>query len=119
MIDTITIDCLTLLQFKNYEAREQWSYLIKHSYYSDHDMEIAMDFARRWGKLMQYLLKNDLKNFDDIVSLCAHDANVEHNLTGFHAEKALNLLISLWKHGDALQNWADNGGRDIIKHLFL
>ena len=64
MIDAQTIDSLTLLKFKNYEAKERWLHLIKYDYFEDVDTEIAMDFARRWGKLMQYLSKENLSNFD-------------------------------------------------------
>jgi len=116
--DTKTIDSLTLLKFKNYEKKERWSRLIKYDYFENTDTEITMNFARRWGKLMQYLLKDNLKNFNNIVPSCACDANVDKNVTCFHAAKALDLLIDVWKYGDILQDWAEKGGKILITNLF-
>lgn len=118
MIDTKTIDSLTLLKFKNYEAKERWLHLIKYDYFEDVDTEITIDFARRWGKLMQYYLKSDLSNFEKIISTSACDANADNNVQSYHAVKALDLLIEHWQHGDILKKWADKGGRTFINNLF-
>ena len=77
-----------------------------------------MDFARRWAKIMQYLLKDNCTNFDDIVTLSAVEANVDGEVTPAHVEKAIELLIETWEYGKNLQEWCNNGGKDIIATLF-
>ncbi|MBR3720704.1 MAG: hypothetical protein IKN09_03075 [Clostridia bacterium] len=118
VLDAITIDCLTLFDFKDYDAKERWRHLVNYEYFNDVDTEIYMDFARRWAKMMQFLLKSDLSNFDKIVCRCAKEANVEHNVRKFHAAQSINLLIDIWKYGDVLQAYIDNGGKDTILNLF-
>ena len=103
---------------KNYEANERWCKLVKYEYHDNRDTEITMDFARRWAKLIQYLMKNEKREFEDVVVVSACEANIDKAVTKSHAEKAINMLTEIWKYGDILQEWTNNGGRDTIINLF-
>lgn len=116
--DTKTLDCLTTLQFKNFEANERWCKLVRDDYLYNHDTEIIMNFARRWAKIIQYLMKNENTQFKDIVVSSAVEANIDNAVTKSHAQKAIDLLIDIWQYGDILQEWTNNGGRDTIINLF-
>ncbi len=118
MTDTKTLDSLTLLQFKDYEAKERWCNLVKSLYLYDFDTEITMNFARRWAKIMQYLVTHDNRIFEDIVVTSAQEANIDNLVKKSHAEKAIELLVEIWLYGDILQDYADNGGRNSIINLF-
>ncbi len=77
-----------------------------------------MNFARRWGKVMQYLINKENRNLEDIAVISACEANADGVVTQLHADHALSLLTDLWIYGESLQRWADNGGRTSIVDLF-
>lgn len=117
--DTKTIDYLTSLQFKNCEAKERWSYILKHDYFDNSDNEIIIDFARRWAKNIQYLMKQENKSFDQVVVSAAHEADIDGKVTLNHLDKSIDLLVEIWKYGDVLNEWlTHNDGKTAIENLF-
>lgn len=113
--DTKTIDCLSNLQFKDWTARERWLKISQHDYFQNHDSEITINFARRWAKNIQFLMKNDSRNFNELIVPAAYDANIDNGFTPSHLEKAIELLVEIWEHGDSLKEWLDNGGKSLVE----
>ena len=64
-----------------------------------------INYAARWGKLMQYYLINEpTKPFDKIASDTSYQADFE-GITGFMNNCAVAVLSACWIHGDKLRQW--------------
>lgn len=112
--DTETIDYLSMLQFKDYEAHQRWLTISLHDYFQDHNCEITVNFARRWAKNIQFLMKHVSKNFDEHVVLAAYEANVDNDITPSHLDKAIEYLVDIWEYGDSLKEWLDTGENKLL-----
>lgn len=65
----------------------------------------VINYAARWGKLMQYYLTNEpTKPFDKIASDTSYQADFE-GITGFMNNCAVAILSVCWIHGDKLRQW--------------
>jgi hypothetical protein len=65
----------------------------------------VINYAARWGKLIQYYLTNELeKTFDEIASDTSYQADLE-GITGFMNNCAVAILSACWIHGDKLRQW--------------
>ncbi len=65
----------------------------------------VINYAARWGKLMQYYLINEPeKTFDQIASDTSYQADLE-GITGFMNNCAVAVLSACWIHGDKLRQW--------------
>lgn len=65
----------------------------------------VVDYAARWGKLMQYYLVNEPnKAFDQIASDTSYQADLE-GITGFMNNCAVAILSACWIHGELLRKW--------------
>lgn len=61
----------------------------------------VVDFAERWGILMQEQMTNDILT-KEIVDSCSNKADVE-GITGFMYGCAVNMLSQCWKYGEQLR----------------
>ena len=65
----------------------------------------VINYAARWGKLIQYYLVNEPnKAFDEIASDTSYQADLE-GITGFMNNCAVAILSACWIHGDKLRQW--------------
>lgn len=63
----------------------------------------CVDYARDWGRLMQYYIHNG-----ETVVQCAERASHElgwYGITGFMYGAAVMMLSSCWKYGEELRKW--------------
>lgn len=63
----------------------------------------AVDYARDWGRLMQYYMSNG-----ESIQQCAERASHEigwYGITGFMYGAAVQMLSQCWKHGEELRKW--------------
>ncbi len=104
-LDVQTIDAMTCINFRDTAAKECWNSLIDCEYFSSSQAKSTMDFARRWAKVMQHLMKNDAKSLTEVVLPAAIEANIDN--ANIHAkDMALELLIAVWSKGDDLSRWS-------------
>ena len=65
----------------------------------------VINYASRWGKLIQYYLVNEPnKAFDEIASDTSYQADLE-GITGFMNNCAVAILSACWIHGELLRKW--------------
>ena len=117
-MDIKTIDEMTEFSFKDDTSKKRWIHLVETQYFDNYNMHITMDFVRRWGKAMQYQMKNNQASLNTIAILCAKEADIDKLVKQQHLGKAITLLSEIWFYGNEFQKWVANGGNAIIKQYF-
>ena len=118
IMDIKTIDEMTEFSFKDDTSKKRWIHLVETQYFDNYNMHITMDFVRRWGKAMQYQMKNNQASLNNIAILCAKEADIDKLVKQPHLEKAITLLSETWFYCNEFQKWVANGGSAIIKQYF-
>jgi len=88
----------TKMQFKN---KEIWEIGLKAN--TDGYGRACYTYAQRWAEMMEEKIRGGLK-LEDIAKSTSHDADKE-GITGFMYGMAVNILASVWEHGEELRKW--------------
>ena len=118
MIDVKTIDETTEFSFKDMESKKRWINLVETKYFEDYQMRIIMDFTRRWGKVMQHIMKTQKKSLPAVIVLSAKAVNIDNTMTLKYLDKSIIYLTEMWSYGNEFREWINNGGITAIKKHF-
>lgn len=99
----IEIDKETELEFKDDEAKQKWEEWIKINSKGSYNL-CTVDFARRWAKYMQHIMKKHNKSISQIANKTRSVSDID-GITGFMYGISVSVLSQCWKYGDDLKKW--------------
>lgn len=86
------------MKFKN---KELWEDGLKNN--TDGYGRACYTYAQRWAEMMEKYIENGHK-LKDVAHVLSHEAD-EEGVTGFMYGCAVNILSSVWIHGEELRKW--------------
>lgn len=105
MLDRQNIDkmcALTELEFKNAESEAYFYKTMKDC--EGKDAMSIINYAIRWGKVMQYLIDQEGQDLTSIADDTSYECDYE-GMSGHTFGLAVHFLTNIWKYGEELRLW--------------